>query len=172
MVNLQAQGITSLMTAVSTARSMLQTHARNHLANNDFDPDKDVSLEDFPALYTLLRADKDQMHDMSQLATLGQSLAESQQALMKATSINAPPAKQKKPKKPRDPNAPRRPVTAFFLFLKENREELREKAGDNASNGDVQTLGKNEWNNANAEFQEVCPSSLISDHINVTDVIL
>jgi hypothetical protein len=30
------------------------------------------------------------------------------------------------PKAPKDPNAPKRPLTAYFMWLKENREKIKQ----------------------------------------------
>lgn len=64
------------------------------------------------------------------------------------------PVKQKKPKKERDPNAPKRPLTAFFLFLQEKRDDTA-KSMPNAKPGDIQKKMTDIWNSLDERDMKV-----------------
>lgn len=59
---------------------------------------------------------------------------------------DAKPPKKKKPKKERDPNAPKRPLTAFFLFLQEKRDDTAKKMPIGTKPGDIQKKMTDIWN--------------------------
>ena len=68
---------------------------------------------------------------------------------------NVKTVKQKKVKKPRDPNAPKRPLTAFFLFLKEKRDETTKQLPPDVKPGEVQTRMTDKWNSMAESEQKV-----------------
>ncbi|CAD0086674.1 unnamed protein product [Aureobasidium mustum] len=58
----------------------------------------------------------------------------------------APEKKQRKKAEPRDPNQPKRPLTAYLLWLGENREKIHAELGPDQKRGEISSEGTKRWN--------------------------
>ncbi|CAD0105876.1 unnamed protein product [Aureobasidium uvarum] len=57
----------------------------------------------------------------------------------------APEKKQRKKAEPRDPNQPKRPLTAYLLWLGENREKIHSELGPEQKRGEISSEGTKRW---------------------------
>ncbi|KAI4717140.1 hypothetical protein E4T48_06652 [Aureobasidium sp. EXF-10727] len=57
----------------------------------------------------------------------------------------APEKKQRKKAEPRDPNQPKRPLTAYLLWLGENREKIHSELGPDQKRGEISSEGTKRW---------------------------
>lgn len=136
----------SQLHAINATLSQVQNNTRAALQLSQI-TDKDVPQDDFPHLHNLL------MTDSALLGEPTEGLGELQ--LPVAPPLPTPAKKQRKQRAPRDPNAPKRPVTAFFLYLAENREQMTKQMGPDAKPGAIQQRNKDMWNSLAEEKQEV-----------------
>lgn len=148
MTSHQLEASSQQMSAIKAAMLQLQTFTKSTLAKIGVDDTKH-GMEAWPAITDLLRKDK---HTIGN--PLGDPLGEVSMPQVKAGQEKA--VKTKKPKKIKDPNAPNRPVTAYFLYLAENKDAVRRKLGPDAKAGEVQKKGTEDWNALPEGEQEVC----------------
>ncbi|KAI4765145.1 hypothetical protein E4T44_14623, partial [Aureobasidium sp. EXF-8845] len=57
----------------------------------------------------------------------------------------APEKKTRKKAEPRDPNQPKRPLTAYLLWLGENREKIHSELGPEQKRGEISSEGTKRW---------------------------
>ncbi|KAH0273720.1 hypothetical protein KCU83_g6839, partial [Aureobasidium melanogenum] len=58
----------------------------------------------------------------------------------------AAPEKKQRKKAERDPNQPKRPLTAYLLWLGENREKIHAELGPDQKRGEISSEGTKRWN--------------------------
>jgi hypothetical protein len=68
----------------------------------------------------------------------------------------APEKKQRKKAEPRDPNQPKRPLTAYLLWLGENREKIHSELGPEQKRGEISSEGTKRWKLLPEEVKQVC----------------
>jgi hypothetical protein len=68
----------------------------------------------------------------------------------------APEKKARKKAAPRDPNEPKRPLTAYLLWLGENREKIHAELGSEQKRGQISSEGTKRWNALPEEVKQVC----------------
>ena len=68
----------------------------------------------------------------------------------------APEKKQRKKAEPRDPNQPKRPLTAYLLWLGENREKIHSELGPDQKRGEISSEGTKRWHMLPDEVKQVC----------------
>ncbi|KAI9660801.1 MAG: hypothetical protein M1831_003493 [Alyxoria varia] len=127
---------------------ILQSNTRYTLHKNSLDESVIPAGEAFKSINTIL-------HHMHANGDLKSTEALGEMALTNfGDSFRQPPAVQKKKvKKPRDPNAPKKPLTAFFLYLQDKKEEMA-NLWPHASPGERQSKMQENWKNAPKEVQE------------------
>ena len=139
-------GASSILSSSNAAMVQVQSFTKNILARNGID-EAAVSASNHPAIQKLLGVDKNAIGE-----SIGDALGDIP-ATMAMPEMKAP-TKQRKPRKPKDPNAPKRPVTAFFLFLQENKEAVAREM-PNAKPGEIQKRATQYWRDLGEENQDV-----------------
>ncbi|THY48574.1 hypothetical protein D6C98_06686 [Aureobasidium pullulans] len=66
----------------------------------------------------------------------------------------APEKKQRKKAEPRDPNQPKRPLTAYLLWLGENREKIHTELGPEQKRGEISSEGTKRWHQLPEEVKQ------------------
>ncbi|KAH0282899.1 hypothetical protein M436DRAFT_36456 [Aureobasidium namibiae CBS 147.97] len=66
----------------------------------------------------------------------------------------APEKKQRKKAEPRDPNQPKRPLTAYLLWLGENREKIHSELGPEQKRGEISSEGTKRWHQLPDEVKQ------------------
>lgn len=140
--------------AINATLSQVQSNTKVTLQLSSIS-DKEIKHEEYPHIYNLLKAENFPMEPTEGLGEL---------QLPSAPPLPTPAKKQRKVRKPKDPNAPKRPVTAFFLYLAENREAMTRQMGPNAKPGEIQQRNKDMWNSLSEEKQEVRTQSPLFAH--------
>lgn len=141
----------SQLGAINATLSQVQSNTKAALQLSNIG-EKEISHDDYQHIAGLL-ADENAM-----MAEPAEGLGEMQLPI--APPLPTPAKKQRKQRAPKDPNAPKRPVTAFFLFLAENKEATA-RSMPNSKPGEIQQRNRDMWNSLNEEKQEVraCPNS-------------
>ncbi|KAI9725676.1 MAG: hypothetical protein M1828_002961 [Chrysothrix sp. TS-e1954] len=126
----------SALNTTNTILSQLQSITRNVLESSKIDEEA-VSKESFASIHELLHTDKSEIQEMQLPADLQMPVMNLEQPAMVK-------GKAKKVKKPKDPNEPKRPLTAYFLFLQDNKEKVARDMPD-AKPGEIQKKVTEYW---------------------------
>lgn len=143
---IQLQGATQLLGSTNAALRVVQTNIKNSLSKAGIE-ESSIPTENYPEVVHLLGIEQG-------LLTQGTHAELPSFPKLGAAADNK--AKPKKQKKPRDPNAPKKPVTAFFLYLAENREATAKQMPPDTKPGEIQNRNKEIWNTLPKEEQDVC----------------
>lgn len=138
-----------LITWNNKSMAMVQNNVKNALHAHDIDEDS-IPQQSYPHLKTLLNTDKSLLEQALPGGETGDF-----GTMARWMGGGEAPKKPKKQKKPRDPNAPKRPVTAFFLYLQENKDATAREMPPDTKPGDVQARNRELWNDLSKDEQEV-----------------